>query len=104
MKLLTHIPSFFKNKYFISFAAFCVIIFFLDKNDFFTQYERRKELRDLQQSKQHYSTQLAAERKELQALETNPAAVEKIAREKYLMKRDNEELFIISEKSDNPKN
>lgn len=102
--ILTHIPSFLKNKYFISFAAFCVIIFFLDKNDFFTQYERRKELRDLQQSKQHYSTQLAAERKELQALETNPAAVEKIAREKYLMKRDNEELFIISEKSDNPKN
>lgn len=102
--ILTHIPSFLKNKYFISFAAFCVIMFFLDKNDFFTQYERRKELRDLQQSKQHYSTQLAAERKELQALETNPAAVEKIAREKYLMKRDNEELFIISEKSDSPKN
>jgi len=102
--ILTHIPSFLKNKYFISFAAFCVIMFFLDKNDFFTQYERRKELRDLQQSKHHYSTQLAAERKELQALETNPAAVEKIAREKYLMKRDNEELFIISEKSDNPKN
>lgn len=102
--ILTHIPSFLKNKYFISFAAFCVIIFFLDKNDFFTQYERRKELRDLQQSKQHYSTQLASERKELQALETNPAAVEKIAREKYLMKRDNEELFIISEKSDSPKN
>jgi len=102
--ILTHIPSFLKNKYFISFAAFCVIMFFLDKNDFFTQYERRKELRDLQQSKHHYSTQLAAERKELQALETNPAAVEKIAREKYLMKRDNEDLFIISEKSDNPKN
>ena len=95
MKLLTYIPSFFKNKYFISFAAFCVIIFFLDKNDFFTQYERRKELRDLQQSKQHYSTQLAAERKELQALETNPAAVEKIAREKYLMKRDDEDVYLI---------
>lgn len=102
MRFLTHIPSFLKNKYFISFAAFCVIIFFLDKNDFFTQYERRKELRDLQQSKQHYSTQLATERKELQALETNPAAVEKIAREKYLMKRDKEELFIISEKPDLP--
>ncbi len=98
--LLTHIPGFLKNKYFISFAAFCVIVLFLDKNDFFTQYERRKELRELQQSKKHYTAEIASERKELQALETNPAAVEKVAREKHLMKRDNEELFLVPEKSD----
>jgi cell division protein DivIC len=104
MKLLSHIPAFLKNKYFISFAAFCVVVFFLDKNDFFTQYERRKELRELQQSKRHYTTQVATERKELEALKTNPATVEKVAREKYLMKRDNEELFLVSEKHDNPKN
>ena len=101
MKLLTHIPGFLKNKYFISFAAFCVIILFLDKNDFFTQMGRRKELHALEQSKKHYTTQIATERKELEALETNPAAVERVAREKYLMKRDNEDIFIISEKSDN---
>ena len=101
MKLLTHIPGFLKNKYFISFAAFCVIILFLDKNDFFTQMGRRKELRNLEQSKKHYTTQIATERKELEALETNPAAVERVAREKYLMKRDNEDIFIISEKTDN---
>ena len=100
MKLLNHIPAFLKNKYFISFAAFCVVLLFLDKNDFFTQYERRKELRELQQSKRYYTTQIAAERKELEALKTNPATVEKYAREKYLMKRDNEELFLISEKYD----
>ena len=100
MKLLNHIPSFLKSKYLISFAAFCVIVLFLDKNDFFTQLDRRKELRELQQSKRHYTTQVAAERKELEALKTNPAIVEKYAREKYLMKRDNEELFIISEKPD----
>jgi cell division protein FtsB len=100
MKLLNHIPAFLKNKYFISFAAFCVVILFLDKNDFFTQLARRNELKELQQSKRYYSTQIAAERKELEALKTNPATLEKYAREKYLMKRDNEELFIISEKSD----
>lgn len=100
MKFLIHIPSFLKNKYFISFAAFCVIVLFLDKNDFFTQLDRRKELRDLQQSKRHYTTRVAAEQKELEALKTNPAIVEKYAREKYLMKRDNEELFIISENPD----
>jgi cell division protein FtsB len=98
--ILTHIPGFLRNKYFISFAAFCIVVLFLDKNDFFTQYERRKELRELQQSKQYYTTQIATEHKELEALKTNPATVEKLAREKYFMKRDNEELFLIPEKPD----
>jgi len=103
-RLLTHIPSFLKNKYFIALAAFCVVILFLDKNDVFTQLERRRELRGLQQSKEYYTTQLAAERKELEALKNNPATLEKYAREKYLMKKDGEELFIISENHDKAKN
>ncbi|MEO7923363.1 MAG: septum formation initiator family protein [Chitinophagaceae bacterium] len=102
--ILSHIPAFLKNKYLLSFAGFCVVILFLDKNDIFTQLERRNELRELQQSKRYYTTQIAAERKELEALKTNPATLEKYAREKYLMKRDNEELFLLSEKPDNPKN
>jgi cell division protein DivIC len=101
---LTHIPAFLKNKYFISFAAFCVIIFFLDKNDLFTQLGRRKELRELQQSKRYYTVQITTERKESEALKANPATLEKYAREKYLMKRDNEELFLVPEKSDKEKN
>jgi cell division protein DivIC len=104
MKLLNHIPAFLKNKYFISFAAFCVIILFFDKNDIFTQISRRKELKESQQSKRYYTTRIAAERKETEALKTNPATVEKLAREKYLMKRDNEELFLVPEKPDIPKN
>ena len=103
-KVLTHIPSWLRNKYLIGFAVFCVVMLFLDKNDLFTQMERRKELRELQQSKKHYTTQIATERKELEALKNNPATLEKYAREKYLMKRDNEELFIISEKPDNANN
>lgn len=106
-KLLTHIPGFLKNKYFISFAAFCAVMLFFDKNNIFNQLEKRKELKESLQSAKYYSTGLATERQQLQALETNPAnpaAVEKIAREKHFMKKDNEELFIISEKPDMPKN
>ena len=98
MKLLTHIPAWLKNKYFISLAAFIFILFFFDKNDIFTQLERRKELRELGQSKRYYTTRIAAERKELEALKNDPSALEKYAREKYLMKRDNEDLFLIPEK------
>ncbi len=77
---------------------------FLGRNDIFTQLDRRKELWNLEQSKQHYTNLINAERKELQALEKNPASLEKVAREKYLMKKDGEELFIISEKPVHPKN
>jgi len=98
MKLLNHIPAWLRNKYLISFAAFCVVVLFLDKNDVFTQYARHKELKELQHSKQYYTSQITAERKELEQLKRDPAALEKYAREKYLMKRDNEDLFIIPEK------
>ena len=100
MKLLTR----FSNKYFISFTAFLAIMFFFDKNDLLTQAERRKELRELKESRAWYSTQITAETRELEALKTNPATLEKYAREKYLMKRDNEDLFIVSEKPESPNN
>ena len=97
MKLLTYIPSWLKNKYFISFAVFCAIILFFDKNDVFTQLNRRHELKQLQQSKEYYTTRIALERNELEQLKTNPATLEKYAREKYLMKKENEDLFVIPE-------
>ncbi len=102
MKLLTHIPAWIKNKYFISFAVFCVIVFFLDKNDFFTQLERRRELRELEQSKKFYTGEIAAERTDLEGLKNDPAVMEKYAREKHLMKRDNEEIFLVPENSGTP--
>ncbi|MCZ2460710.1 MAG: septum formation initiator family protein [Chitinophagales bacterium] len=97
MKLPVRIPSWLKNKYLISFIAFATILFFFDKNDLFTQWARQNELKELQQSKEYYSRQIAIERKELEELKTNPATLEKYAREKYLMKRDNEDLFLIPE-------
>jgi cell division protein FtsB len=84
--------------------AFAAIMLFLDKNDIFTRNARNAELNQLQQSKEYYTNQISAERKELELLKRNPAILEKYAREKYLMKRDDEELFIISEKPDNGNN
>ena len=104
MKLLTHIPSWLKNKYFISFIAFAAILLFFDKNDLFTQLARHNELKGLQQSKQYYSSQIAIERKELEELKNDPATLEKYAREKYLMKRDNEDLFLVPEKPQKARN
>ena len=97
-QVLSNIPSWIKSKYFIALAAFVIVLLFLDKNDLFTQLERRKELRQLEKTRDHYNTQIEAEKKELESLKNNPATIEKYAREKYLMKRDNEDLFLITEK------
>ena len=95
MKFLSAIPSWVYNKYLIAIAVFVVWMLFFDRNDMLTQMERRKELRALQNSKDYYTQQIHDERRSLQDLKNNPTAIEKLAREKYLMKRDNEDIFII---------
>ena len=100
MKFLSHIPSWLRNKFFIAFALFALVMLVFDKNDLFTQAERRQELKDLQKSREYFTNQINKERTELDKLRTNPATLERYAREKYLMKRENEDLFLISENYD----
>jgi cell division protein DivIC len=99
MKLLTHIPDWIKNKFFIAIAVFALVILFFDKNDLFTQLDRKRQLRELLLSKQYFTNQIAAEQAVLDRMRTNPGTLERYAREKYLMKRDNEDLYIIPENS-----
>ncbi|HET6723836.1 MAG TPA: septum formation initiator family protein [Chitinophagaceae bacterium] len=98
-KSLNHIPAWLRNKYFLSITAFVVWILFFDPRDVFTQIEHRRELNELQVSKAWYQKEIAKESIEAEQLRSNPATIEKYAREKYLMKRDNEDIFIIPEKS-----
>jgi cell division protein FtsB len=95
MKLFSNIPPFLMNKFFLAGIAFAVWVLFFDRNDFFVQSERRKELKDLQVSKVYFTKQIEEERKFSDDLKNNPAAIEKFAREKYLMKRDDEDLYLI---------
>ncbi len=95
MKFFSYIPSFLKNKFFLSTAFFAIWILFFDKNDILTQIARGSELTSLKKSKEYYSGQIAQERKISEELQSDPATIEKYAREKYLMKRENEELFVI---------
>lgn len=100
MKLLTQLPAWLRNKFFIAFAAFTVWMLFFDERDVFTMQHHRQELRELQQSKKYYTDQINKEKTQLESLKM-AATLEKYAREKYYMKRDNEDLFLIPEKQDN---
>ena len=104
MKYLTQIPSWLTNKYLLASLAFIAWIVFFDRNDLITLLQRQQELNDLQTTKVDFANKIKLERKELNQLQTNPATLEKYAREKYYMKRDNEDLFIIPAEDKKPGN
>jgi len=85
----------FQNKYVITLAAFIVLMLFIDHNDIFLQMDRRRQLDDLLASKAYYEKQIEQTKKNLSELQNNPAALEKFAREKYLLKKDNEDVFVV---------
>lgn len=100
MKLLRHIPSFLRNKYLLTLTVFAVWMLFFDRNDFFTQLERRRNLSEIEQSKTYYTQKIAESKRFSQDIQSNAAAIEKFAREKYLMKRENEDLFLIKKRQE----
>lgn len=98
-KALSKVSRFLTNKYLIAAVAFLGVMLFLDKNDLLTTMERSKELNDLNQSKEHYIQELSELKKIKTDLETDPIVIEKLAREKYLMKRANEDIFVTEDKT-----
>ena len=88
-----------KSKYPLTLLGFAVWMFFFDDRDIITTHIRHPhELKQLKQSKAYYEEQINNTRTELKQLKLNTAPIEKYAREKYFMKRDNEDLFVITDK------
>ena len=94
--------SFFKkvipvvlNKYFISIVAIIVWVTFFDKDDLLSQYQLRQKLQQLRTERNYYKNEIKTSKNDMNELRTNPANLEKFAREKYQMKKDNEEIFVI---------
>jgi cell division protein DivIC len=95
-QLVDRIPSWLKNKYVLTVLCFGVWILFIDDRDFMTTHFRHlRELHKLEARKVYFEGQNQTLRKELDQLKSNPATLEKYARERYLMKRDNEDLFVV---------
>ena len=96
MKFFAKIPSWVKNKYFLAGAFFIVWMFFFDPKDIASDFNRRAKYNELQKSERHLNLLISDTRKELDLLKTNAQTIEKYAREKYMMKKDNEDLFIVN--------
>jgi cell division protein FtsB len=91
MKLL----NLFRNKYLLVSAVFLVWMVFFDRNDLFSQWEYHQQVSKLQQERDFYQKETARVHQDLDELTSNKEKLEKFAREKYLMKKDNEDVFVI---------
>jgi len=87
---------FLRNKYLLAGCFFLVWMIFFNEKDLISEFKRKAKLKDLQKSEQRLSEIIKETKFELSQLKTNAQTIEKYAREKYLMKKDNEDLFVIS--------
>ena len=85
------------NKYFIVTIFFIVWMLFFDRRDFFYVHEQKQKLKELETKKKYYEGEIAKTQKGLSDLQNSSFAIEKLAREKYLMKKDNEDIFLIED-------
>ncbi len=92
------IISIIKNKYLLTIIGLGVWISFFDKNDLPTQNDLHQQVKALQEEHDYYSNEIKSITINLRELSTNTKTLEKFAREKYYMKRDNEEIFVLVEK------
>ena len=89
------LAPFTKNFYFVTGALFLFWMLFLDTNDILSQFQLRHKLHDLKREKDYYTQKIQEVKVERQQLLTDKDMLEKFAREKYFMKKDHEDLFVI---------
>ena len=94
------------NKYLMAMGLFAAMMLFFDDNNLFVQLDRKHQLNELLANKKYYEDKIKTTQQQLSELQSTPASIEKFARENYLMKRDNEDVFIVQapdEKSEDKK-
>lgn len=84
----------FKNIFIIISIIFCIWMLFFDTHSFFLHRELNKEKQKLETQKEYYKSEIEKDSKELKSL-SNEEGIEKYGRERYKMKKENEEIYII---------
>ncbi len=83
-----------KNIFVIIFIVFAVWMLFIDSNSLMIHHELNEDVTDLEDEKKYYNKEIEKDKKAIKALSTEDG-IEKLAREKYYMKKDNEDIYII---------
>ncbi|MGB5989469.1 MAG: septum formation initiator family protein [Marinifilaceae bacterium] len=88
------------NRYLLIVLIFTVWIGFFDSKSFLNLYKVKNEISNLEKQKEHYTKKIEEDRQKIKELKTNKKNLEKFAREQYLMKKKNEDIYIITTKGE----
>jgi len=98
MKTLKKVLKVVKNKFLLTLVGLAIWLTFFDRNDIFTQYSLRQDVKKLEKERNYYLAEINSNKKNIEELQTNQKSLEQFARETYLMKKDDEEVFVIVKK------
>ena len=96
--IIKKLPKPLRNKYLILFLLFILWVVFIDDYNLINQSKIKNTVDDLKIQKEFYISEIKSDSTELYKLQNDPAEQERFAREKFLMKKENEDIFIIREK------
>jgi cell division protein DivIC len=94
-KVFLKIWPWLKNKYVLTIAVFTVWMLFFDQNNVVDRLKMRGEIRQLEQDRQYYIEEIQKDSTRLHELTTDKENLEKYAREQFLMKKKNEDVFVV---------
>lgn len=110
MKVLQNIKTFALRMWrslFLKYAVVCVvgviIVGFLDDNSVWSHMKNLERIDELKAETKKYNANFERDQALIRELNRNPKAIEKIARERYYMKADDEDIFILSDDDRTPK-
>ena len=93
----TKIKKIFLNKYLIVFMLFAVFVTFFDEHNLVDRWKSRQRINQYEEELKYYQNEINTIRQKKNELQSNKENLEKFAREQYLMKKENEDIFIIKE-------
>jgi cell division protein FtsB len=95
MKRMKKAMPYFKNKYIVVTVLVVVWVLFFDKNDVLSQFDLTRQVNKLRAEKNYFTNEIRKNKFDMMELQTNPKNLEKFARENYLMKKDNEVIYVL---------
>ena len=95
-KLSTVVGILAHYKYLITIVVGVVLVGFVDENSFLQRFKYEMHISQLREQIKKYEAQNEKATGELRALRHDPQAIERIARERYFMQADDEDVFVLS--------
>ena len=89
-------------KYSVVIVVGVLIVGFLDENSLWSHLKNRQRIQELTEEKNRYNADFQRDQAKIRDLDRNPKSMEKIARERYFMKADDEDIFVLGENDNAP--